>query len=166
MTSAGLALPPEPSSVPAARAFVCRTLEDWGMTAVCDAAEMLVSELATNAVLHARTAFEVEVSRAGDAVRVCVRDASTASPRTRRYGADSTTGRGLRLVDTLATCWGVEQQADGKVVWFEVPASGEDRPARAWDDEDGSDLDALLAAFPDEDPPAQITACAALPAAA
>ena len=135
----------------AARLFVRDTLSDWGLRAAYDAAEMLVSEVVTNAVLHARTPFSVEVSRGGDAVRVSVSDGSPALPRQRTYGTDATTGRGIRLVATLSVQWGVEPDGrGGKVVWFEVAAAGDVGTVfRAWEDDD-VDVDALLAAFDDE----------------
>ena len=49
-------------------------------------------------------------------------DGSAMSPRTRRFSVESTTGRGLGLVEELSTRWGVEKRPDGKTVWFEVPA--------------------------------------------
>lgn len=154
MTSAATTLPPQVTSVPAARRFVCETLVAWHLPGACDAAEMLVSELATNAVLHARTTFTVEVVLDGNAVVVRVADGSAAPARPRSYGTDSTTGRGLRLIATLAVRWGVDPRNPGKAVWFEVPADGDAASSyEPW--EDDLDVDALLAQFDDEDPGAQ-----------
>ena len=151
MTSAHTTLPAQASSVPIARHFVRTSLEGLGCLAAYEAAEMLVSEIATNAVLHAKTEFTVEVTRSGDTVRVSVMDLSRAIPKQRTYGPDSTTGRGLRLVDSLSSAWGVDRTAAGKTVWFEVPAAGDGgRHFDAWDDED-VDVDALLAGFDDLD---------------
>jgi anti-sigma regulatory factor (Ser/Thr protein kinase) len=149
VTSAARTLEPEPANVPIARRFVRDLLVEWGAAAACDTVEVLVTEVATNAVLHARTPFTVEVSRDGATVRVCVLDLSPAPARMRRYGADSTTGRGLRLVASLASDWGVEPQTPGKVIWFEVPAAGDSgETVEAW--EDDVDVDALLAQFDDD----------------
>jgi hypothetical protein len=115
--------------VPSARRFVRATLEQLDASAAWDTLSMLLSELATNAVLHARTEFHVEIIRAADRVRVSVTDLSPVIPRQRDYAADSTTGRGMRLVDSLAVAWGVERGTDRKTVWFEVLADGDDRPA-------------------------------------
>jgi anti-sigma regulatory factor (Ser/Thr protein kinase) len=82
--------------------------------------ETLVSELATNAVLHARTPFHVAVIRTGDQLRVSVTDASREQPVKRSYAPTQPTGRGLRIVDALADRWGVDDEADGKTVWFEI----------------------------------------------
>ena len=163
MTAASLTLPAETSSVPTARRFVRTTLEGLGLLAAYEAAELLVSEFVTNAVLHARTEFTVEVLRDGDTVRVSVMDLSPATPRERRYGTDSTTGRGLRLVATLAVAWGVDRTAAGKTVWFEVLAVGDAGSVEEpW--EADTDLDTLLASFEDLDrapaPPRPPTALA------
>ena len=139
-------LPPESGSVAAARRFVEGTCEAWSCEAAGWTATQLVSELATNAVLHARTAFTVELTRDGTLLRLCVRDGSPAAPTVRTYGNESTTGRGLRLVESLSRAWGVERTADGKGVWFEVSTGGE-QDVPSWDDDE--DLDALLGRFSD-----------------
>jgi anti-sigma regulatory factor (Ser/Thr protein kinase) len=140
--------PAQAASVPTARRFVRTTLAAQGLAAAWDAAELLVSEVVTNAVLHARTEFVVQVLRDGDLVRVSVHDRSPVIPMPRAYGTDSTTGRGMRLVATLAVAWGVERDVDGKAVWFEVSATGgRSGTAEPWAEE--TDVDALLAAFDD-----------------
>ena len=134
--------------MPTARRFVQATLQELGLETAWDAAELLVSEVVTNAVLHARTDFSVEVLRDGDLVRVCVHDRSHVIPKPRMYGTDSTTGRGMRLVATLAVAWGVDRDAGGKSVWFEVRATGHlDQLVEPWATD--TDLDALLASFDD-----------------
>ena len=143
--------PASTASVPAARRFVRATLEAAGCLAAWDAAQVLVSELATNAVLHARTSFTVEVERTAAAVRVSVADRSPVLPTPRSYGTDSTTGRGMRLVATIALAWGAERTPDGKAVWFDVAAEGDGGlETEPWSDAD--DVEALLAAFADDDP--------------
>lgn len=149
MTPQQLTLPPEPASVSTARRFVGASLDALGASAARPDAEMLVSELATNAVLHARTPFTVEVTRDGQRVRICVLDLSPALPRARSYGAQSTTGRGMRLVASLAADWGVERQGrQRKTVWFELPADGSGAEVPGWDE---IDVDALVAAFGEAD---------------
>jgi anti-sigma regulatory factor (Ser/Thr protein kinase) len=117
---ARLALRPVPASAASARQFINDTLGDWGCDAFADAARLLVSELVTNAVLHARTDVEVVVRLLRSGVRVEVRDHSTSAPVVRRYQDEAMTGRGLALVDQLASRWGVETRQDGKAVWFEL----------------------------------------------
>lgn len=154
MAAASTTLPPVALSVPEARRFVREALARLGAAGACDDAETLVSELATNAVLHARTPFTVEVSRDGATVRVCVLDLSPKEPRARAYGTGSTTGRGIRLIASVASDWGVEPQGRGKTVWFEVPAGGGLTAVPAWEDDD-VDAEALLASFgdPEDDAP-------------
>ncbi len=133
--------------MPAARRFVLDTLTDLDAAGACDDAVALVSELATNAVIHARTVYTVAVSRAGDTVRVGVQDRSAVIPRRRAYGLDATTGRGLRLVATLASNWGIHAESDGKTVWFEMPREGARDDASAWYAD--IDVESLLDAFGD-----------------
>src|SRR5712692_9056017 len=89
-----------PDSARAARYFVQAALGDLD-TEVCDTVLLLTSELATNAMLHARTDFQVTVARLhDDARRIAVTDGNTRLPEPRMASADATTGRGLALVDT------------------------------------------------------------------
>jgi anti-sigma regulatory factor (Ser/Thr protein kinase) len=100
-------------------------LHSWGIAGPTSAdAVLLVSELVTNALLHARSAPTVELSRDGDRVRIGVRDDSPVVPRRRRYANDAATGRGIALVEQLATDWGSERVGDGKRVWFELLVDG------------------------------------------
>jgi anti-sigma regulatory factor (Ser/Thr protein kinase) len=87
------------------------------------AVELLVSELATNAVRHARTSFEVAIW-VGSKTRVEVSDGSPVPPR-RSVGPGSGDegGRGLILVDRLALAWGFHLTGHGKTVWFEASLS-------------------------------------------
>lgn len=150
MPPATIVLPGETSSVPSARHFVEQTLGRWGLDGLAWSAALLVSELAANACLHARTQLVVTLSRTLDGVRLEVRDGSSVVPRMRRYAEEATTGRGLRLVGDLARRWGVEQVAGGKVVWAELAADG--TAGRIPDDEQPDDrgADELLAMFPDD----------------
>lgn len=120
-----LDLPPTTDSVPIARRFVRDALRSIAgsrdVDIDVDTAVLLASELVTNAVLHARSPFNIVVAeRATDLVRVEVRDGSPVPPRMHSFSTMSATGRGLRLLEQLAEAWGVESGADGKVVWFEV----------------------------------------------
>jgi anti-sigma regulatory factor (Ser/Thr protein kinase) len=149
--SARLTLPADAASVRAARRFVRESLADIGAGAASEEAETVVSELATNAVLHARTPFTIEVSRDSDTVRVSVLDLSPAMPRTRDYGNDATTGRGMRLVAAISADWGVQTQDVGKAVWFDLAADGTSAVDLAHDDGVDVNADALLAKFSDDD---------------
>jgi anti-sigma regulatory factor (Ser/Thr protein kinase) len=104
-----------------ARAFVASTFERWDRPrALRDDAQLVVTELATNAVLHARSGFSVELQRRGDRVRLAVSDASPARPVVRDPSLLATSGRGLRIVAALAADWGVLPDAGGKTVWAEL----------------------------------------------
>jgi anti-sigma regulatory factor (Ser/Thr protein kinase) len=142
-----LTLPALTESVPAARRFVMEALTGLDAAGACDDVVMLVSELATNAVIHARTPYTIVLSREGNTVRVGVHDLSAVIPRRRAYGLDATTGRGLRLVASISSAWGIEVENGGKVVWFEVRCD-EERTPLVW----YADVDALLSAFGDGDP--------------
>ena len=106
-------------SVRAARRFVITCLKDHDEDTVADGA-LLVSELATNAVMHAGTRYTVTVVTTGDCVRVSVADEGVAMPQRRHYGEHATTGRGLAMVEEASASWGVDPTSAGKVVWFEL----------------------------------------------
>ena len=104
-----------------ARHFVVQTLREWGRADLVDDASVVATELATNAVLHARTGFTVNVVNRGDgSVRVAVRDSSDTLPRPRRPAPLEGSGRGLGLIEAIAVVWGVEVLRDGKVVWAQL----------------------------------------------
>ena len=134
---AAVTLPCQPRSVAEARRFVSRSLAASGSPpGVVETAELLASELVTNAVLHARTPFHVSVAVADGVARVGVTDRSTRLLARRRHSVESATGRGLVLVEQLAASWGIDARPDDKTVWFEVrPGVGDVEP----------DLDAFLA---------------------
>lgn len=123
-------LEPRATSARAARTFVRGALNGPGSDAFGDVrddvryvVELLVGELVTNAVLHARTGLHLRLHIADGRVRVEVGDGSARLPRVNdAYDTEAQTGRGLALVERLASCWGVDRTADGsgKVVWFEV----------------------------------------------
>ncbi len=116
-----IVLPAHPRSAREARQFVAAQLEN-GYARHSDTAQLLVSELVTNAILHARTRVCVRVVRRNGRVRVEVVDHSQTATRGRRYSSEATTGRGLGLVEALADEWGVDvdPSGGGKTVWFEV----------------------------------------------
>jgi anti-sigma regulatory factor (Ser/Thr protein kinase) len=86
-----------------------------------DVAALVVSELVTNAVEHARTSCRVAVGLGPDRLRISVRDyAPGPSPRPRPVDTDRPGGRGLHLVAMLTTALGVRRHPDGKTVWAVV----------------------------------------------
>lgn len=123
--------PPRPDSVPAARQFVRSSLAGTPPDVV-DEAELLVSELVTNAVLHAHTEVEVRAWARAGRVHVRVRDREPyLAPAPRERGLDACTGRGLRLVEDLAAGFGVECDKCGKTVWFELWPEAPETPVVA-----------------------------------
>jgi anti-sigma regulatory factor (Ser/Thr protein kinase) len=109
-----------PAGSRAARQFVIETCRQHGLRAMAHEAAIVVTELATNAVTHARTPFVVVVALLRDVVRISVQDASPAVPVPREPELLDTSGRGLALVSAVATKWGVELGDTSKVVWAEL----------------------------------------------
>jgi anti-sigma regulatory factor (Ser/Thr protein kinase) len=136
-------LPPELGSVVAGRRLVEAAARSWAIAAsVSEDAALAVSELVTNAVLHAGTVVHVTVRRLGRGMRLEVRD---GSPRLPLVGVDrmedllatrSMTGRGLALLASAVDRWGADPTGTGKVIWAElgtqrryaIPAEGTNRP--------------------------------------
>ena len=92
---------------------------------VADAAGLLVSELVTNAIVHARTPVEVRISVTDTVLRADVSDGSQTLPAPRRPIGLAGTGRGLQLLEQIATRWGVLSTGSGKTIWFELTLSGD-----------------------------------------
>ena len=155
-------LPCDPSSVPTARRFVLRTLTAWGHEDAGWAAAQIVSELASNCALHARTEFDVRLLQEDGQLRLEVRDSSPGRVQQRRYSDSSTTGRGLRLVESLAGDWGVDLHDDGKTVWVALRAAADSSDiGDVGDVESELDLDMLLASFGEDDPEQEPTSAGA-----
>ena len=111
---------PDPSQVAAVRRFVREVAAGWDIQ-VGDL-ELVVGELAANAVLHARSAYSVQLQREQDRVLVEVSDHNSRLPAATTVPARALSGRGLIIVQRLARSWGVRPEMDGKVVWAELSA--------------------------------------------
>ncbi len=112
------AWPPDPASVSMARGFVCGWLGHYQLPGMVQEARVVVSELATNAVLHAGTPFIVTLARVDGMVMLSVRDESSELPASRRLRPSASRGRGLYMVDAYSSTWGVTpDDAGGKSVW-------------------------------------------------
>ncbi|MGW8743406.1 SpoIIE family protein phosphatase [Streptomyces sp. NPDC055794] len=110
----------DPSEVGRARAAVREQLHDWGLARQADAAGLMVSELVTNALRHSHARpVELRLVRA-DTLLCEVDDDDHELPALRTAGPDDETGRGLRVVSTLAREWGASRTRSGKTVWFEL----------------------------------------------
>jgi PAS domain S-box-containing protein len=113
-------LPPAHSAVRDARRATREAVGRWQMDELADPAELLVSELVTNAVRHAGGEVMLRVRRADSRLYVEVADGDTRLPRLRRTSEDDEGGRGLFLVDALARRWGSRPIRQGKIVWCEL----------------------------------------------
>ena len=114
------------AAVPAARQLVRTHLRDNGLAALVDNAELIVSELVGNVVLHVGGTVEVAVEAGADEALLSVTDGSPLSPHLRVFSRTSSTGRGMRLVHSLSAEHGVRPHGDGKTIWVRLtPASSE-----------------------------------------
>jgi anti-sigma regulatory factor (Ser/Thr protein kinase) len=115
--------------VAAARRFVASAIHSPG--AAREVSRLLVSEAATNALLHSGSgdggSFSVAYLLSGDVLRVEVHDGGgPTGPRRRVHHLESMTGRGLDLFDALSDRWGVDGSPDGRTVWFELDLAAEE----------------------------------------
>ena len=117
-------LPAHPSSVGLARRLVRGAAAASGTTLPGDLledAELLISELVSNAILHAGTPVDVAISiETPTSLLVSVGDGSRRAPARRHYGTIAATGRGLRLLEHMSDDWGVSPRPHGKTVWFRL----------------------------------------------
>lgn len=130
MSTAGLRLltateefPADTSASPLARRALARWLGAWGVAAdVVETATLCVSELVTNAVIHSQTMPRVTARLDDERLLVLVQDHGNRGAARRPDDHDPTdiSGRGLILVEALATAWSAEHSADGTTVWFEL----------------------------------------------
>ncbi|MFI1470049.1 PAS domain S-box protein [Streptomyces wuyuanensis] len=118
LASTATELPATPASVSRARAFLAKSLVDWGCAQVADDAQLLVSEVVTNAIQHGQGPVRLLMRRNSTELTVEVSDHSHHPPQPRLASADDESGRGLILVETLAGSWGVRPTDDGKTTWF------------------------------------------------
>ncbi|MFG2947016.1 ATP-binding protein [Streptomyces adustus] len=110
-------------AVPEARRALRELLRHWGKPGRSEIAELLTSELVTNALVHTDREALLTATVGPDGLRVEVRDFVAGRPRPRVPGSeDNTHGRGLLLVQSLASAWGVRPHGVGKSVWFELAA--------------------------------------------
>ncbi|WTZ45071.1 ATP-binding protein [Streptomyces sp. NBC_01390] len=107
--------------VPEARRALRELLRHWGRPGCSEIAELLTSELVTNALVHTDRDAVLTATVSPDGLRVEVRDFVGRRPRLRApVPDDGTHGRGLVLVESLADAWGVRAHGVGKAVWFEL----------------------------------------------
>ncbi|MCX4508025.1 SpoIIE family protein phosphatase [Streptomyces anulatus] len=113
----------DPEGLSDARAIVRQALADWEMAEFADDAELVTGELLVNVLLHTEGGAVLTLEVLPEPVRrirLSVQDRSSAWPRRRTPGETSTSGRGLLLLDAVATRWGIEPRGEGKAVWCEI----------------------------------------------
>lgn len=117
------ALPGEARSVSRARRFVCIHLVEHRLSHLVDDVQLVVSELAANAVRHARTPFKVILEKAENSVLLSVQDGSPTPPAHLASDCLDTAGRGVSIVDLVSHDWGVtDGPGEGKSVWASFAA--------------------------------------------
>ena len=131
------------ATVADARRWARGVLTAWDADELEWELSQLLTEVVTNAVLHAGTSLRVvlEQDTPSGRLRCEVSDGSPVRPRLRHHSAEATTGRGLQLLESVATSWGVQPAGRGKTVWFELDGESGGRGERPGDE----DLTALLA---------------------
>ncbi|MFE3252998.1 SpoIIE family protein phosphatase [Streptomyces sp. NPDC059209] len=123
----------EPEQVADARRQLRDLLHDWVDEEQVDSAVLMLSEMATNVLVHTDGDAVLIAEAAGDRgkrrLRVEVADASDELPHRRRPGELASSGRGLLLMEMLADAWGVDPRGEGKSIWFEIYEEGGPDPA-------------------------------------
>ena len=117
--AADAAFEPTVDAPRSSRAFLREHLAEWGALKCEHEAVLVLTELVTNVVHHAASPIHVHAEFDSRNLRVEVRDGSSLLPSVLDL-VEEEHGRGLRIVQELATAWGVEQRADGKAIWFTV----------------------------------------------
>jgi anti-sigma regulatory factor (Ser/Thr protein kinase) len=117
--------PGDPRDVSEARHRVGLTISSWGLQPLCDDLSLLVSEVVTNAIRHGHGPVTLQIQRRPTGVRVEVSDLSTETITLQATLAahHQEYGRGLGIVDHLASAWGTTDTWAGTTVWFELGAS-------------------------------------------
>lgn len=111
----------ELTSVRRARRLATAQLGEWDLQDLADTAELLVSELVTNALRHTRGPLRLNLYARGSHLRCEVEDTDSTGPVRRFVDADAEGGRGTELLDLLTEAWGSTPTATGKTMWFEIP---------------------------------------------
>jgi anti-sigma regulatory factor (Ser/Thr protein kinase) len=121
-------LPATLRSASTARAVIRAVLPGWGLAPIVPDAELVVSELVSNAVEHAPgpDTYELEVLQRADGVRISLADGSSIKPVVAALAHDRPRGRGMRIVEALTDEWGSDDHHGGKRVWVELSGNRDD----------------------------------------
>jgi anti-sigma regulatory factor (Ser/Thr protein kinase) len=118
-----LELAATPSAAGCARGHVGAVAREWGLADLAEVAELLVSELVTNAIRASTRASDpvrLWVTSDRTSLMLCVWDTSPSMPAPQNAGPDQENGRGLLLVESLGNGWGAYPESPGKIVWARV----------------------------------------------
>ncbi len=123
--AANFDLPPNATSIPAARHLVLELLRAWDAPQDRNDAALLVTELVANVVDHVggEASLTLELAASEGWLRIGVIDGSAIPPVVRELSPDQPRGRGLLMVRAIADRWGCEDHQGGKHVWFELGAA-------------------------------------------
>jgi anti-sigma regulatory factor (Ser/Thr protein kinase) len=119
-------LPATEAAPASARSFLAKALDLWDLDDV-ETVDVLTSELVTNVVRHVGGQMLLRIMWEPPTLRVEVEDETSVLPRPRWTGAMSDGGRGLRIIECLATRWGTEPSGNGKTVWIETAVEAPSR---------------------------------------
>ncbi|MFD0033159.1 ATP-binding protein [Streptomyces sp. NPDC127172] len=120
----------ELTSASRARHLVTAQLDDWALDELVDTAELLVSELVTNALRHTQGPLRLNLRLRHSRLLCEVEDTEPAGPVRNVVDLDAEGGRGTELLDLLADAWGNIRTATGKTIWFELQAEDRHRTER------------------------------------
>ncbi|MEZ0091040.1 ATP-binding protein [Streptacidiphilus sp. EB129] len=135
--------PPHPQNVRHARRITRTALAAWGAPDLIDSAEMLVSELVTNALRYGCGPVDLTLALTGQCLRIAVTDEGTSLPAPREAGEDAQSGRGLSIVETLADSWEVVVRLTGKTVTCELAVQPVTQPAPVGSEPTGDAVDLM-----------------------
>ena len=109
----------------AARRVVAALLPAWELDDLAQDAELVISELVTNAMSHAAgtDSFALELARRDDGLRIALADGSALRPVIGDLAHHRSGGRGMAIIQALASAWGAEDREDGKCVWVDIDRS-------------------------------------------
>ena len=117
-------LPALASSASKARRAARSALTEWHLSTLDDTVSLLVTELVSNGVRHARTQLELILSLDGPCLRIALQDGDSHPPVARERHQFTVGGFGLALIESLSTGWGTDiDDGVGKTVWFEIDTS-------------------------------------------